>query len=200
MRLYLIAVVAFGKNSVDRICYILNRLNIEYRIVLPDEIPNFAPTHIILSGGPKHVYEEDAYIMPQWVLNAQCPVLGICYGMQLIAHTFGGLVGRMKNKEEGPIEVTEIINSIQTTNIRWMNRYDQVMSVPNIFNVTGVTNMDHIAAFTDNNKWWAVQYHPEGIKYKDVSVFRRFLKTRLNKLDTTINRAIKSDNTSNINL
>lgn len=171
----LVALIAFGRTSAEKIIRSLNLLKVDYKIILPDEIPTFQPTHIILSGGPKHVYEADHYYLPKWIIESKCPVLGICYGMQLIAHTFGGTVIRMPQKEEGPVEVTEIINNVQATYVRWMNRYDQVTSVTNNFNITGVTNNNHIASFTDHKKWWAVQYHPESSKHGDLNVFRRFL-------------------------
>lgn len=170
-----VALVMFGKMSSKRIGYILNILGVNYKIVLPNEIPDFEPTHIILSGGPKHVYENDHYPMPKWVLETQCPVLGICYGMQIIAHTFGGIVNKMVEVEHGPVEITEIIDKYQMTYVRWMNRNDRVFLVPNIFDITAVTNQNHIAAFTDYKKWWAVQYHPESYKHGDINVFRRFL-------------------------
>jgi GMP synthase (glutamine-hydrolysing) len=175
----LVALVAFGKTSPDNIGRMLNRLRINYRVVLPYETPNFNPSHIILSGGPKHVYEKDHYPMPKWVLSANVPVLGICYGMQLIAHALGGTVWRMGQKEEGPVDVTEIINNTQYTSSQWMNRYDQVVSIPSNFSITGVTHENHIASFTDNKKWWGVQYHPEHKRHGDVDVFRRFLTKRM---------------------
>ena len=178
MPTYLVALVMFGKTSSQRISRMLNRLRIDYRIVLPHETPSFQPSHIILSGSPKHVYEADHYPMPQWVLESASPVLGICYGMQLIAHTFGGTVGRMPILEKGGVEVTEIINKTQFSYTRWMNRYDQVISVPSPFHITGVTHRNHIAAFTDHNRWWAVQYHPESLRYSDTDVFRRFLQIK----------------------
>jgi len=58
----------------------------------------------------------------------------------------------MNFKEEGPINVTEIINGTQSTSFRWMNRYDKVISIPEYFHVTGVTENDHIASLTDNKK------------------------------------------------
>lgn len=175
--LHKVAVVNFGSISTNGICNILMKLNIDYQIVLPDETISFNPTHIILSGGSKHVYNKDHYSIPKWVLDANVPVLGICYGMQLIAYTFGGVVRKMTKKEEGPAEITEIIDNNQVSSIRWMNREDQVLSVNNHFSITGVTNKNHIASFTDYDKWWAIQYHPESKKYRDLNVFRRFLNT-----------------------
>lgn len=174
----IVAIVRFGKHSTEGIVRSLIRLNIKYGIVLPHEIPSFEPSHIILSGGPKHVYEADYYPMPEWVIKSKAPVLGICYGMQLIVQTYRGIVRRMAEKEKGLIEVTEIINGKQSVYPRWMNRQDQVLSIPNRFTVTGVTNTNDIAAFTDGYKWWAIQYHPETRKWWDLNVFRRFLNIK----------------------
>jgi len=174
----LVALVSFGKDSTNRLSIALNRLKVNYKLVSYDMTPTFIPTHIILSGGPKHVYDSDHYIMPQWVIDAKVPVLGICYGMQLIAHTFRGTIRQMPEKEEGLVEITEMINGNQITSGRWMNRNDRVFSVPPNFHVNGVTSRNHIASFTDYNKWWAVQYHPESVKYGDLSVFRRFFNEK----------------------
>lgn len=181
MTLCLVALVVFGNESSKRIGRVLQRLKINYGVVLPNEVPAFTPTHIILSGGPGHVYEPNHYPMPEWILRSNIPVLGICYGMQLIAHTFGGNVVKMKEKEEGPVDVTEIIDNHQIINIRWMNRYDQVVWLPNMFTITGVTSKNHIACFTDYKRWWAVQYHPESVKHGDLNVIRNFLISTRNK-------------------
>lgn len=180
----LVALVMYGKSSTEKIARTLNILNVEYILVHPEITPQFdrlQPTHIILSGGPKHVYNPDTDNLPQWVIDSPCPVLAICFGMQLVAKTFGGTVVRMMQKEEGPIDVTEIIrtspnSSTQVTTMRWMNRHDQVIHIPEMFDITGVTNANQIAAFTDHKKWWAVQYHPESYKHGDMSIFKQFLK------------------------
>lgn len=179
MKKCLIALVVFGNSSANKIACSLKRLKTNYVMVFPGETPCFTPTHIILSGGPGHVYENNHHHIPEWVIKSDAPVLGVCYGMQIIAHTFGGNVIKMREKEHGPTEVTEIIGNQQLTNIRWMNRYDQVICVPNMFIITGVTNKNHIASFTDNKKWWAIQYHPESFKYGDISVFKRFINNNL---------------------
>lgn len=173
----IVALVLFGEDSTVRIAQALKKLRIEYRVVPYDRIPNFTYTHIILSGGPKHVYMKDHYPLPKWVIDSDTPVLGICYGMQIIAYSFGGIVKRMNELEKGPVDVTELINGYQITSTRWMNRNDQVTYLPKTFTITGVTNKNHIAAFTDNVKYWAVQYHPESRKNGDLSIFKRFVNS-----------------------
>lgn len=172
----LVAIVEFGQESARKISQVLSRLQVKHHILLPNETPMTEPSHIILSGGPKHVYENDHYAMPAWIAHTKSPVLGICYGMQLIAQTFGGHVRRMDTLEKGSIEVTEIIDGHQITTHRWMNRYDRIVAVPKEFSITGVTRDNHIAAFTDNTKWWGVQYHPEASRCTDYDLFRRFLR------------------------
>src|SRR5687768_10364699 len=85
-----------------------------YSILLPwdtpwDEVARLRPKGIILSGGPASVYDEGAPSLPTWVLNEDVPVLGICYGMQLIANTLDGDVEPAVRREYGPatIEVTQ---------------------------------------------------------------------------------------------
>lgn len=170
-----IVVVEYGNKSTVGICRILNHLMVQYMVVLPNEQPMFEPSHIILSGGPKHVYDVPPDSLPLWVLRAKCPVLGICYGMQLIAATLGGTVIRMSSYEKGPVDVTEFIAHEQITTTRWMNHHDIVIALPSTFYITGITPTNHIASFTDHIKWYAVQYHPEAENFIDLSLFQRFL-------------------------
>ena len=63
----------------------------------------------ILSGGPSSVYDEDAPVAPQWVYDSGKPILGICYGMQLLAHQLGGKVGPGSEREFGPASITRSV-------------------------------------------------------------------------------------------
>jgi len=171
-----VAIVNFGKFSSEKISNIMKKIGINSKIINPNQNNiNFTPTHIILSGSEKHVYNDDSYKMPKWVLELNVPVLGVCYGMQLIAHTFGGIVIRMNKLEKGPVDVIEIINKKVTMNKRWMNRYDRILVAPSSFIITGFTLEKNIASFTDEKKWWGIQYHPESDYYGDYNVFLRFL-------------------------
>lgn len=171
----LVAVVAFGKTSLSNIATILVQLGIPYRIVLAHEIPTFNYSHIILTGGPKYVTRYEDFTLPQWIISSNAPVLGICYGMTLIAKAVGGTVQRLPEKEYGVTEIVEIINGYQQTKLGWMNRHYEVISLPRSFRITGVTSNDDIASFTDHDKWWGLQYHPESVRYRDVETFRSFL-------------------------
>lgn len=175
-----VIIIRYGNDSSKRICKVLRRLKVKHKIVDCDKDmtiwsteENKCVTHIILSGGPDHVYASKYRKLPLWVINSNIPVLGICYGMQLIAHTFGGFVIPMSMAEQGLIPVID--NHGIITN-RWMNRLDRVMYVPDKFIITETTTRGHIAAFTDNIKWWAVQYHPEVKKALDENLFIEFLR------------------------
>lgn len=171
-----VCIVIFGSDSASNISIICNQLGIPYGAVNPDETPNFKFTHIILSGGPKHVYNSDAYSIPDWVITATVPVLGICYGMQAIAKHFGGIVIAMPKKQYGPTVVREINDSHISNSMRWMSRLDRVIVSPNNFNVVGITEQNHIAAITDNGRWYGVQYHPEHPDFSDFDLFKEFLQ------------------------
>jgi GMP synthase (glutamine-hydrolysing) len=178
-----VAVVNFGDKSTKGISETLEELGISHIIVAPQEIP-FWYTHIILSGGPKHVYASNYYKLPQWVIESKVPVLGICYGMQLIACSLGGNVVKMDTLEYGVKLVTEMIDGMIVTKNRWMNRNDRVCTVPRNFRIIGVTtNNKHIAVITDNKKWWGTQYHPEAEGYRDYKLFMRFLSKTVTDLD-----------------
>ena len=176
----LVAVVDYGitKNLKN----VLNKLNVPFFIIEPNnynQIPlyykKYLPTHIILSGSQDHVYDDNHRTLPNWVINCNIPVLGICYGMQIIAHTFGGFVGKLKEKEKGIYNVIEYMNGEWINNNRWFNRFDNVYICPKNFNIIGYNDKKLIVAITDNIKYWCVQYHPENPNAMDYDLFRSFL-------------------------
>lgn len=169
-----VLIINYGQESVTKISNVLTVLQVSHLILDYNILPNQPFTHIILSGGPKHVYEADHYPLADWIIYCKQPVLAICYGMQLVAHTFGGTVIRMKELEYGLV----LVNN----KLRCMNRYDQVIDSP--FEVTEWTNKGHIAAFTDHEKFWAVQYHPESYKYRDYSIFINFFEKVIKKYES----------------
>ena len=170
-----VCIVIFGTESAKNISIICNELGIHHEAVYPDVEPNERYTHVILSGGPKHVYEADAYIIPEWVIKSEVPVLGICYGMQAISKYFGGIVCAMNMIQKGPVMVTEIRDNNLISARRWMSRLDRVIVCPPNFHVIGVTPANHVAVITDNKRWYGVQYHPEHPEYPDIELFTRFL-------------------------
>lgn len=179
-----VIIVNYGNTSTSNIAKTLMSLQVKYQIIKPYDCEPEYYTHIILSGGPKHVYQNDSYILSDWIINSIKPVLAICYGMQLLAHTFKGKVERKHNKEYGFILVKDIIfcenvhQDCEMDKYVWMNRYDVVSYVPDKFVVTGYSNDGDIISFTDYKKWWAVQYHPENESLTDYILFKIFLSKK----------------------
>jgi len=121
---------------------------------------------IIFSGGPASVYEKDAPTVNREVFNLNLPILGICYGMQLITHLNGGKVEKADSREFGKA-VLEIENNdnplfagIKKSSNIWMSHNDHITELPTDFEIIAKTDSS-IAAITNNNGIYALQFHPE---------------------------------------
>jgi GMP synthase (glutamine-hydrolysing) len=130
------------------------------------------PKGFILSGGPNSVYDRGAPHLPDYVLASGVPLLGICYGMQLIAYRLGGEVARSRQREYGPatIEIQELDNPIfagwkhEETGLQqvWMSHGDKIERLPKGFEVLASTGGSPYAATADIERaYYAVQFHPE---------------------------------------
>jgi GMP synthase (glutamine-hydrolysing) len=132
------------------------------------EIHDRRPQGLILSGGPSSVYDEDApHITADVFANGNRPVLGICYGLQLIAHKLGGDVQPSKSREYGyaRLRITDasspIFAGLPPELDVWMSHGDHVTKIPDGFSVTATTE-DAINAFEDRTRGiYGVQFHPE---------------------------------------
>jgi GMP synthase (glutamine-hydrolysing) len=124
---------------------------------------------IILSGGPDDAGEPGAPTLSPAVLDAGVPVLGICYGMQLLAHTLGGRLANSRDREYGPAELSLTAPSPLWDGVPgdapftvWMSHGNRVMSPPPGFAVTARTPALDLAAMADDvRRIYAVQFHPE---------------------------------------
>ncbi|MBD5647299.1 MAG: glutamine-hydrolyzing GMP synthase [Desulfovibrio sp.] len=133
------------------------------------EVAAMKPTAIILSGGPASVGEKNAPKLDPGLLKLGVPVLGICYGMQLLALELGGELAQSLTREYGPAELTMTAPCALWTGLDraaptrvWMSHGDKVAAVPPGFTVTGSTETLAIAAMADEaRKIYAVQFHPE---------------------------------------
>jgi GMP synthase (glutamine-hydrolysing) len=126
------------------------------------------PVAVVLSGGPASVYADGAPAMDAGLLEAGVPVLGICYGFQLMAHALGGTVARTGTAEYGgtPLEVTAgdaaLFSGLPDALSVWMSHGDAVTEAPPGFRVTARTAATPVAAFEDRDRRLAgVQFHPE---------------------------------------
>jgi GMP synthase (glutamine-hydrolysing) len=137
---------------------------------------------IILSGGPASVLDPRAPIASKQVFESGLPILGICYGLQLIAHTLGGKVVRSKNREYGaaalkPEGKSVLFKSLPPSSQVWMSHGDTVVQVPPGFKRIGRTESVGFAAIENAGKQiYAVQFHPEVIHTKPGKmILRNFL-------------------------
>ncbi len=139
------------------------------------EIKDFAPRGIILSGGPESVTLQDTPRAPEAVFTAGVPLLGICYGMQTMAQQLGGRVQSCEKREFGyaAVQIKAPDNWLQGIEDRvddqgvalldvWMSHGDQVTSLPPGFKATASTSTCPVAAMSDEQRrWYGVQFHPE---------------------------------------
>ena len=131
------------------------------------QVAAMKPSAIILSGGPASVGEADAPVLDPAFLELGVPVLGICYGMQLLAQNLGGQLAQSLTREYGPSDLTltapcALWEGIESTSRVWMSHGDKVLAPPPGFTVTGRTPTLDVAAMADEaRKIYAVQFHPE---------------------------------------
>lgn len=131
------------------------------------EVKDFDPAGIIFTGGPRSVYGEDAPTVPDEILRLGIPVLGICYGAQLMAHKLGGVIESAPASEYGRTEVRiddrgGLLKAADPVNICWMSHTDYISRPPEGFTVTAHTADCPVAGMEDPERGlYAVQFHPE---------------------------------------
>jgi GMP synthase (glutamine-hydrolysing) len=137
----------------------------------PETVLGLKPRGIILSGGPASVYAPDAPRLPHYVLERGRPTLGICYGMQLLAHHLGGHVSRASKQEYGSARV-EIVGpatpllsrlpSVDSSLNVWMSHGDQIDALPDGFVVLAQSANAPVAAMASVDRdLYGLQFHPE---------------------------------------
>ncbi|OFI46118.1 glutamine-hydrolyzing GMP synthase [Floricoccus penangensis] len=135
--------------------------------VSADEIREINPIGIILSGGPNSVYDDGAFGIDEEIFKLGIPVLGICYGMQLITHLLGGKVESADNSEYGKAILTHTDDAVlfagtPTEQQVWMSHGDLVTQAPEGFEVVGTSDDCPIAAIQNlDTNFYGVQFHPE---------------------------------------
>jgi len=139
---------------------------LDYNELSKDIIEDIKPKAIILSGGPSSVYEPDAPTIPTWVFNFNIPILGICYGFQLISYLMGGKVSRGKGEYGRTkiriVEKDPLFNGWSEEEIVWMSHNDRLGVLPKDLKLLAVSENGYIAAFRHREKpIYGVQFHPE---------------------------------------
>lgn len=171
MKNQLVIVVDFGGQYNQLIARRVRDLNV-YCEVVPyykalDEVKNKKPIGIIFTGGPNSVYDDNAPNIDKEIFDLGIPILGLCYGMQLISKTFGAVVEKAEKKEFGKTlcikdKDSKLIQNMKNETIVWMSHQDQVKKLPCGFDLIQHTSTCPYAAIeNEEKKIYAVQYHPE---------------------------------------
>ncbi len=167
-----IVVVDFGSQYSQLIVRRLREMGV-YSELLPfhasaETVQALSPQGFVLSGGPASVYEPGAPQLPDWVGDAGKPVLGICYGMQLIAHSQGGSVQPSTEREYGPADITvdhsesPLFASLPATQRVWMSHGDKLATLPTGFHpIAHSANSPYAAMGDETRRWYGLQFHPE---------------------------------------
>ncbi len=147
-----------------------------------EKIKEKNPKGIIFTGGPSSVYVEDAKMCDPKIFELGIPILGICYGMQLMTHVMGGTVTRADKREYGvvPVEIDNsslLFSGFSSSNNCLMSHTDFVSKVPDGFKVIGKTLTCPTAAMENaNKKFYAIQFHPEvNNTVNGTNIIRNFL-------------------------
>jgi len=165
-----IVVLDFGAQYSQLIARRIRELNV-FSVVLPctsslDEIRSQSPAGIVLSGGPCSVYDADAPNTDPRVFELGVPVLGICYGLQLMVHVLGGKVNPAKTREYGHAEVeivaeSELFSGLPKSLEVWMSHGDEAVELPPGFSLIAQSPNSLAAIQNPAKKMFAVQFHPE---------------------------------------
>ncbi len=170
----MIVIVDFGSQTTHLIGRRIRDLGIASEIVLPKNtlsaIKKYSPRGIILSGGPASVFGKDALLVDKKIFKLGIPVLGICYGLEVLGHMLGGKVAPGKKKEYGPTDFSLKKECTLFANWGknkkdfkvWMSHFDQVIKPPKGSTVVGSTPAVKVAAFADEKKKiYGIMFHPE---------------------------------------
>ena len=165
-----IVVIDFGGQYNQLIARRVREASV-YCVVLPyskslEEIKAYQPKGIIFTGGPNSVYDENAPKVDPGVFQLGIPILGICYGAQMMSMMLGGQVQRADTREYGVVPVTleesPIFKDIHKANECLMSHTDKIISVPEGFAIAGKTADCPVAAYQDAARnFYGVQFHPE---------------------------------------
>ncbi len=166
-----VVIVDFGSQYTQLIARRVREEHVYCEVVPPwvetERIQELDPQALILSGGPSSVMEDDAPPFNHDVLDLGVPILAICYGLQLVAKHFGGLVEAATEHEYGRAELVlqctdPLFEGVPARSVVWMSHGDRVERLPPGFQVLGTSMNSPIAAIRDESGHiYALQFHPE---------------------------------------
>ena len=170
----MIVIIDFGSQTTHLIGRRIRDLGVKSEIILPQDafksIKKLAPRGIILSGGPASVFGKDALLVDKAIFELGIPVLGICYGLEVLGQMLGGKVAPGKKKEYGRTDFSLKKDCTLFSNWGknkkdfsvWMSHFDQVVEPPKGSFVVGSTPAVPVAAFADEKKKiYGIMFHPE---------------------------------------
>jgi GMP synthase (glutamine-hydrolysing) len=166
-----ILILDFGSQYTQLIARRVRELKVYCEIhpfLMPlDEIRQFAPQGIILSGGPAGVYQEGAPDLNPEILDLGVPILGICYGLHVLSHVLGGKVQPAALREYGRktfdiLDTEDIFHGLSPQEIVWMSHGDRIESMPPDFEIIGRSDTCPVGAVRHRKlRLYGVQFHPE---------------------------------------
>ena len=180
-----IVVLDFGSQYSHLICRRIRDFSVYAELVPFDisleNLTKLNPKGIIFSGGPSSVYDSGAPIPDKKIFQLNVPILGICYGHQIIVNNFGGKIKRA-NKEYGSSVLTidsnsDILNGIGDSVRAWMSHGDEAENVPEGFEIIGHTESSRSAAIANQQKTvFGIQFHPEVVHTeKGTEILKNFV-------------------------
>lgn len=166
-----VLIIDFGSQVTQLIARRIREFNVYSEVKNPEDIKIEElrinkPKAIIFSGGPNSVYEEDAPTIDKAIFDLEVPILGICYGQQLICHLLGGKVGASSEREFGKAKIdiskdSPLLQNISNKQV-WMSHGDKVEKLPEDFEVIATTQNAPFAVISSKRqKIYGVQFHPE---------------------------------------
>ena len=166
-----VAVIDYGSQYSMLIARRIREAGV-YCELVPWDAPTEQLNHLrvkafVLSGGPASVYDEGAPTLPPYVLASGAPVLGICYGMQLLTHALGGHVAPATSREYGHAVVnisdpaSPLLADLPASMSVWMSHGDRVVELPPGFRSVAQSDNSPVAVMVDGDGHLGIQFHPE---------------------------------------
>jgi GMP synthase (glutamine-hydrolysing) len=181
-----IAIIDFGSQYSELIARRIRETQVYSEVIsyytTAEQLRNLDPKGIILSGGPNSVYDEYAPKCDPEIWNLGIPILGVCYGMQLMVKQLGGSVERAKRGEYGKAAITiddptDLLTNVENNSTMWMSHGDSCTKLPEGFSVLAHTDNTPCAAIANpDKKLFGVQFHPEVVHSQGgIALIRNFV-------------------------
>ncbi|NEO68497.1 glutamine-hydrolyzing GMP synthase [Moorena sp. SIO3H5] len=182
----IIVILDFGSQYSELIARRIRETNVYSEVLsyqtTAQQLQQLHPQGIILSGGPNSVYDDEAPLCDPEIWNLGIPVLGVCYGMQLMVQQLGGTVTRAKKAEYGKAALlidhpTDLLSNVRDHSTMWMSHGDSCVTLPDGFEVLAHTQNTPCATIANyQKKLYGVQFHPEVVHSTDgLALIRNFV-------------------------